>query len=64
MRGRTDAFQPELTLIQRAALLPTTQRSASQNEPPAPALLVYLGLVLLGSAASVALARRRLHREG
>jgi hypothetical protein len=64
VRGNADAFQADLMLIKRAALLPTTQSSVKQQEPPAPALLVYLGLVLIGSAGSVALARRRLQREG
>jgi hypothetical protein len=56
----TDAFRAELMLIKRAALHPATQQSAV-TEPPAPALLVYLVLILVGSAGSVALARWRLH---
>ena len=46
--------------MKRAAIPPTTQRSPNED-PPAPALLVYLALILVGSAGSVALARRRLH---
>src|SRR4051812_39133767 len=64
MHNNTDVFQADLVLIKRAALLHPAQSSANQQEPPAPALLVYLGLVLIGSAGSVALARRRLQREG
>ena len=55
-----DAFRAELMPMKRAALLSTAQRPAHE-EPPAPALLVYLALILVGSAGSVALARRRLH---
>jgi hypothetical protein len=58
----TDTFRAELTLMKRAAPLPTAQRSPNE-EPPAPALLVYLALILVGSAGAVALARRRLHGE-
>src|SRR4051794_8868196 len=59
MRNNRDAFQADLMLIKRAALPHRAQNSANQKEPPAPALLVYLGLILIGSAGSVALARRR-----
>ena len=58
----TDAFRAELMLVKRAAIPPTAQRLPNE-EPPAPALLVYLVLILIGSVGSVALARRRLHRE-
>jgi hypothetical protein len=56
----TDAFRAELILIKRAALHPVSQPSPV-TEPPAPALLVYLVLILVGSAGSVAVARWRLH---
>jgi hypothetical protein len=56
------SFRADLMLMNRAALLRTPQRSAHE-EPPAPALLVYLALILVGSAGSVALARRRLQGE-
>ena len=55
----TDAFRAGLMAMKRAALPPAQQRSPA-TEPPPPALLVYLGLILVGSAGSVALARRRL----
>jgi hypothetical protein len=58
----TDTFRADLMLMKRATLLRTPQRSPHE-EPPAPALLVYLALILVGSAGSVALARRRLHGE-
>jgi len=61
MYENADAFRAELMLVKRAALVRTAPSSASQAETPAPALLVYLGLVLVGSAGSVALARRRLY---
>jgi hypothetical protein len=57
----TDTFRAELMPVKGAAVLPATHSSVRQEEPPAPALLVYLGLILVGSAGSVALARRRLH---
>ena len=47
-------------LMKRTASAPTEQRSPNE-EPPVPALLAYLALILVGSAGSVALARRRLH---
>jgi hypothetical protein len=56
-----DTFRAELMLMKRPALLSTAQRPPHE-EPPAPALLVYLTLILVGSAGSVALAHRRLHR--
>jgi hypothetical protein len=37
--------------------------AASSDDAAAPALLVYLGVVLVGSAVSVALVRRNLGRE-
>jgi hypothetical protein len=46
-------------LMKRTAITPTAQRSPN-GEPPAPALLVYLALILVGSAGSVTLARRQL----
>jgi hypothetical protein len=55
----TDTFRAELLLMQQEQLPHLVQQSPDQ-EPPAPALLVYLGLVLAGSAISVLLARRRL----
>ena len=58
----TDTFRAELMLMKRAAIPPTAQRALNE-EPPAPALLVYLVLILVGSLGSVALARRRLQRE-
>jgi hypothetical protein len=57
-----DSFRAELMLMKRAATPPRAQRSLNE-EPPAPALLVYLALILVGSAGSVMLARRRLHGE-
>src|SRR5690349_16635347 len=54
------SFRAELMPLKRAPLSITTQH-APNEEPPAPALLVYLGLILVGSVGSVALARRRLH---
>jgi len=62
LHEKTDAFRAEMMLMNRAAIPPTTQRSPNED-PPAPALLVYLALIVVGSAGSVALARRRLHGE-
>ena len=50
----TDAFRAELMLVKRATIPPTLPRS-SNEELPAPALLVYLVLILVGSVGSVAL---------
>jgi hypothetical protein len=58
----TDTFRAELMPMKRTAIPPTAQRSPNE-ELPAPALLVYLGLILVGSAGSVLLARWRLHGE-
>jgi hypothetical protein len=58
----TDTFRSDLLLMQRQQLSPLAHQSADQ-EPPAPALLVYLALILAGSAISVLLARRRLQRK-
>jgi hypothetical protein len=62
IRENTDAFRAELILVKHTAITPTTQGSPNE-EPPAPALLVYLALILVGSVGSVALARRRLQGE-
>jgi len=59
-RDDVDTFRAELTLMKRAASIHTPQR-ASNEEPPAPALLVYLALILVGGAGSVVLARWRMH---
>ena len=64
MRDKTGAFQADLMLLKRAALQHNAQSTTNQEEPPAPALLIYLGLILVGSAGSVALARWRLHGAG
>ena len=61
-RDNSDMFRAELMLMKRAVPVRTTQRSPNE-ELPAPALLVYLALILVGGAGSVALARRRLHGE-
>jgi hypothetical protein len=55
-----DTFRAELMPMKRTAIPPTAQRSPNE-ELPEPALLVYLALILVGSAGSVLLARRRLH---
>jgi hypothetical protein len=57
-----DTFRSELFLM-RHEQLPGLQRPSSDQEPPAPALLVYMGLILAGSTVSVLLTRRRLQRE-
>jgi len=57
-----DALRAELLLMKHATTPTTAQRSPNE-ESPAPALLVYLALILVGSVGSVALARRRLGRE-
>ncbi|MEP7189278.1 MAG: hypothetical protein ABI901_08830 [Roseiflexaceae bacterium] len=62
LRDNTDAFRAEVALIKRAAPVATAQL-APHEEPPAPALLVYIALILVGGASAVALARQRLHRE-
>jgi len=61
-RNATDSFRADLMLMRRAANEPAQQPSPNE-EPPAPALLVYLALILVGSVGSVALARRRLGGE-
>jgi len=61
-RDNTDTLRAELTLMKRAMPVHTPQH-ASNEEPPAPALLVYLALILVCGAGSVMLARRRLQGE-
>jgi hypothetical protein len=56
-----DALRTEMAVMKRETPSSTALRSPGE-EPPAPALLIYLGLILVGSTASVALARRRLQR--
>jgi hypothetical protein len=58
----TDTLRAELMLVQREQL-PHLAPQSSDREPPAPALLIYMGLILAGSTVSVLLARRRLQRE-
>jgi hypothetical protein len=58
----TDTIRSELFLMRREQL-PRLAQQPSDQESPAPALLVYLGLILAGSTVSVLLARRRLQRE-
>lgn len=60
-RHATDSLRAEVMLIDRAAL-PSAARRSPGEEPPAPALLIYLAMILVGSAVSVLLAHRRLHR--
>jgi len=59
-KNSTDTFRAELMLIKQPAP-PHSGQQSMPAEPPAPALLVYLALILVGSAGSVLLARRRLH---
>ena len=61
-QNATDSFRADLMLTRRTASHAATPRSP-REEPPAPALLVYLVLILVGSVASVALTRRRLGGE-
>jgi hypothetical protein len=58
----TDTFRAEFMLTKHARPGYTAQ-SAPNEEPPALALLIYLALILVGGAGSVALARWRLHDE-
>lgn len=58
----TDTFRAELFLMQHEQLPHLAQQSSDQ-EPPAPALLIYFGLILAGSAFAVLMARHRLQRE-
>ena len=62
LHDNTDAFRAEVALIKRAAPVATAQL-APNEEPPAPALLVYMALILVGGAGAVALAYRRLRSE-
>jgi hypothetical protein len=57
----TDAFQSTMVVTKPATHPSVVQRSPGE-EPPAPALLIYLGLILVGSAVSVVLAHRHLQR--
>jgi hypothetical protein len=63
LRDNVDMFRAELMLIRHATPAQAAQHSPNE-EPPAPALLVYLALILVGGASSVALARWRLHGDG
>jgi hypothetical protein len=63
LRDNIDMFRSELLLIRHTAPARSMQ-SLPNEEPPAPALLVYLALILIGGAGSVALARWRLHDDG
>ena len=59
LRDNIDMFRSELMLIKPAVPAQAAQ-GLPNDEPPAPALLVYLALILIGGAGSVALARWRL----
>ena len=61
LRGNIDMFRSDLMPIRHTAPAHSVQ-SLPNAEPPAPALLVYLALILIGGAGSVALARWRLGR--
>ena len=63
MRDNIDMFRAELMPIRHATPAQAAQHLPNE-EPPAPALLVYLALILIGGASSVALARWRLHGNG
>jgi hypothetical protein len=58
----TDAFQSNMAVMTSETSASMVQRSPGE-EPPAPALLIYLGLILVGSAVSVVLAHRRLQGQ-
>jgi hypothetical protein len=62
LRDNTDAFRVELALIKPAAPVATAQL-ATNEEPPALALLVYMALILVGGAGAMALTYRRLRSE-
>ncbi|HJZ49084.1 MAG TPA: hypothetical protein VKE41_18030 [Roseiflexaceae bacterium] len=56
----TNAFK--LSLMKGQAL-PSTAQHALDQDSPSLALLIYLGLIVVGSAVAVVLVHRRLHRE-
>jgi hypothetical protein len=58
----TDAFQSNMVV--KGETNPSIVQRSADEEPPAPALLIYLGLILVGSTVSVILAHRRLQSEG
>jgi hypothetical protein len=62
LNHNTDAFRAEVALLKRAVHVEAAP-IAPNEEPPAPALLVYLALILVGGAAAVALAHRRLRNQ-
>lgn len=62
LSDNTIAFRAEVALLKRAAEVDTAHLGPNE-EPPAPALLVYLALILVGGTAAVALARWRLRSE-
>jgi hypothetical protein len=58
----TDAFRSEIVVMKGDAPPSIVQPSPGEG-PPAPALLIYLGLILVGSVISVALAHRHLQGQ-
>jgi hypothetical protein len=62
LHDNTDTLRAELIQMKHTTPALTAQSSPNE-EPPAPALLIYLALILVGGAGSVALARWRLHDE-
>jgi|SRR4051794_40377319 len=62
LNHNTDVFRAEVALLKRAAHVEAAP-IAPDEEQPAPTLLAYLALILVGGAGAVALARRRLRSE-
>jgi hypothetical protein len=63
IQPKTDSIQHSMLLDQDAPVIRTALSTSSSEDGPAPALLVYLTLILVGSAVAVGLARHHLHRE-
>jgi len=63
LQPKTGSIQQSMLVDQDAPVIRTALSTGSGEDGPAPALLVYLTLILVGSAVAVGLARHHLHRE-
>ena len=63
LQRNADAIQHNMLLAEEAPVIHTALSASGSEDAPAPALLVYLTLILVGSAVAVGLVRHHLRRE-